>query len=157
MSRLRPTSKRFRRKQRCTCIVRSILATRGIFRTVYAALHDFARSYPFNVEEEDYLIHITTGTHVAQICLFLLAEARYFPGKLVQTAPPTKWGSGPGTFDLVDLDLSKYDRLASRFAQEQRESASILKSGIETRNEQFNRVDRPDRARGRCRPKRRSC
>ena len=116
------------------------------FQDVYGALHDFARAYPFNVDEEEYLIHITTGTHVAQICMFLLAEARYFPGNLVQTAPPSKWGSGPGTFGVVDLDLSKYDRLASRFAQEQRESASILKSGIETRNERFNRlIDRIER------------
>ncbi|MDB5291521.1 MAG: Fis family transcriptional regulator, partial [Phycisphaerales bacterium] len=51
-----------------------------------------------------------------------------------------KWGSGPGTFGVVDLDLSKYDRLASRFAQERQESASILKSGIETKSEQFNRL-----------------
>src|SRR5690242_11764251 len=36
------------------------------FQEVYAALHDFARHYPFNPEKENYLIHITTGTHVAQ-------------------------------------------------------------------------------------------
>jgi transcriptional regulatory protein RtcR len=110
------------------------------FQDVYGALHEFARSYPFNVDEEEYLVHITTGTHVAQICLFLLTEANYFPGKLIQTAPPGRWGSGPGTFGVVDLDLSKYDRLASRFAQERQESASILKSGIETKSEQFNRL-----------------
>ena len=116
------------------------------FQDVYGALHDFARAYPFNPEEEEYLIHITTGTHVAQICLFLLTEARYLPAKLVQTAPPPKWGTGPGTYDVVDLDLSRYDRLASRFAQEQQESASILKSGIETRNEKFNQlIDRIER------------
>ena len=110
------------------------------FETVFAALLDFARNYRFNPDEEDYLVHITTGTHVAQICLFLLTEARYLPARLLQTAPPSKWGSGPGTFDVIDLNLSRYDRLASRFAQEQRESASILKSGIETRNAAFNRL-----------------
>src|SRR4051794_8988811 len=41
------------------------------FQDVYGGLHDFARGYPFNTDEEEYLIHITTGTHVAQICLFL--------------------------------------------------------------------------------------
>ena len=40
------------------------------FEQVYEALFNFARSYPFDAEAEDYLIHITTGTHVAQICLF---------------------------------------------------------------------------------------
>jgi len=115
------------------------------FQDVYGALHDFAHGYPFNPEEE-YLVHITTGTHVAQICLFLLTEARYLPAKLVQTAPPGKWGTGPGSYDVVDLDLSKYDRLASRFALEQQESASILKSGIETRNAPFNQlIDRIER------------
>jgi transcriptional regulatory protein RtcR len=60
------------------------------FEEVYNALHDFAREYPFDTDREDYLIHITTGTHVAQICLFLLSETRRLPAKLIQTAPPRK-------------------------------------------------------------------
>jgi transcriptional regulatory protein RtcR len=35
-------------------------------------LFQFARVYPFDTEMEDYVIHITTGTHVAQTCLFFL-------------------------------------------------------------------------------------
>src|SRR5215467_6752516 len=86
------------------------------FEQVYGALHDFARSYEFDTEREEYLIHITTGTHVAQICLFLLTESRYFPGKLIQTSPPERRGKNrPGRFEIIDLDLSKYDRIASRF------------------------------------------
>src|SRR4051812_27064304 len=46
------------------------------FEEVYGALADFARNYPFQPDREDYLVHITTGTHVAQICLFLLTESR---------------------------------------------------------------------------------
>jgi transcriptional regulatory protein RtcR len=38
------------------------------FEQVYAALLDFARDYPFDLDAEEYWIHITTGTHVAQIC-----------------------------------------------------------------------------------------
>ena len=34
------------------------------FESVYGLLHDFARSYPFDESREDYLVHITTGTHV---------------------------------------------------------------------------------------------
>lgn len=60
------------------------------FEEVYACLHDFARGYEFQPEKEDYLIHITTGTHVAQICWFLLAEARYLPARLIQSSPPRK-------------------------------------------------------------------
>jgi transcriptional regulatory protein RtcR len=108
---------------------------------VYGALHDFARAYKFDTEREEYLIHITTGTHVAQISMFLLTESHYFPAKLIQTSPPRRRGAGgPGTFEIIDLDLSKYDRIASRFQQERREGVSFLKSGIETRNPKFNRL-----------------
>lgn len=109
------------------------------FEAVYGALHDFARAYTFRPDEEQYLVHITTGTHVAQICLFLLTESHYLPGQLIQTAPPSRHNDpGPGDYRIIDLDLSKYDRLASRFAIEQRESTSLLKSGIDTRNRRFN-------------------
>jgi transcriptional regulatory protein RtcR len=109
------------------------------FGEVYGALFDFARDYPFDPEHEQYRVHITTGTHVVQICLFLMTEARYFPGRLLQTAPPRRHCVGnPGTFALIDLDLSKYDQIAQRFAREQREGVAFLKSGIATRNARFN-------------------
>jgi transcriptional regulatory protein RtcR len=115
------------------------------FQEVYTALHDFARGYPFHPEKENHLVHITTGTHVAQICLFLLTEAHYLPAKIIQTAPPGTGGGGhrkgePGTYSIIDLDLSKYDAIASRFHQEQTESLSFLKSGIDTRNAAFNQL-----------------
>src|SRR5690349_16203077 len=37
------------------------------FEEVYGALHDFASKYDFKPGAEQYLVHITTGTHVAQI------------------------------------------------------------------------------------------
>ena len=109
------------------------------FERVYETLFKFARGYSFDVDSEDYLIHITTGTHVAQICLYLLTESRYLPGRLLQCSPERD-RSGPGTIKIIDLDLSKYDRIASRFQQEQREAVSYLKGGIETRNAEFNRL-----------------
>ncbi|EDY17195.1 regulator of RNA terminal phosphate cyclase [Chthoniobacter flavus Ellin428] len=111
------------------------------FEEVYGALADFARSYPFQPEREDYLVHITTGTHVAQICLFLLAESRHIPARLIQTSPPDDRERGsPGRYAIIDLDLSRYDRIAARFAEEQREARTFLKSGIATRNPAFNRM-----------------
>src|SRR6267154_2671185 len=109
------------------------------FEQVYEALFNFARAYPFDTDVEDYLIHITTGTHVAQICLFLLTESRWLPGRLIQCSPDRD-RSAPGKFKIIDLDLSRYDRIASRFQQEQREGVSYLKGGIETRNTAFNRL-----------------
>lgn len=111
------------------------------FVDVYAALHDFAAGYPFDTEHEEYLLHITTGTHVAQICLFLLAESRHIPARLIQTAPPhRRRPDDAGEYRIIDLDLSKYDRLAQRFHRAQREGLSFLKAGIDTRNATFNQL-----------------
>ena len=109
------------------------------FEEVFGALLDFARAYPFAPEREDYLVHMTTGTHVAQICLFLLVEARYIPGRLVQVGPPGKLNSSEvGTYSIIDLDLSRYDKLAARFRRERDAHVQSLKSGIATRNAAFN-------------------
>ena len=111
------------------------------FEEVYGALHDYAGRYNFRTDSEDYLIHITTGSHVAQICHFLLTEARYFPGRLIQSSPPPRSRPGaPGEYRIIDLDLSRYDRIASRFREERQEGLSFLKSGIETRNRRFNEL-----------------
>jgi len=112
------------------------------FEEVYGKLLDFAREKPFDPEAEDYFIHITTGTHVGQICLFLLTEAHYLPGKLLQTQPSrrTEGTLAPGTWSAIDLDLSRYDSIATRFAATRAQGASFLKSGIDTRNAAFNRL-----------------
>lgn len=111
------------------------------FGEVYAALFDFSQSYAFNTEQEDYWIHLTTGTHVAQICLFLMVEARYIPGLLLQTSPPRRQKTGePGNYTLIDLDLSRYDPIAQRFARAHNDAITLLKSGIATRNSAFNQL-----------------
>jgi transcriptional regulatory protein RtcR len=111
------------------------------FENVYGVLHSFARQYPFDTDKEQYLVHVTTGTHVAQICSFLLTESRHIPGRLIQTAPPKRRSSGqPGRYTIIDLDLSKYDRIAQRFASEKREASDFLKAGIQTNNAAFNHM-----------------
>ena len=110
------------------------------FEEMYGALREFVRTYPFDPDRERYLAHITTGTHVAQICLFLLTEARTFPGSLLQTSPPRGRAGAVGSYSIIDLDLSRYDQIAARFAAEQRDSTTFLKSGIATRNAAFNRM-----------------
>ncbi len=108
------------------------------FEQVYSQLHDFTRSYPFDPEQNDYYVHITTGTHVAQICLYLLTEANYIPAKLLQTSP-SKEGV-QGCYQIIDLDLSRYDQIASRFAREAQDGIAYLKGGIATRNLAFNQL-----------------
>lgn len=120
------------------------------FEEVYAAFLDFATHYTFDTENEEYLVHITTGTHVAQICWFLLTEARYLPASLLQTSPAPKNAPqedvAAGSCSVIDLDLSRYTTLTSRFQREQQQSISFLKAGIETRNATFNKlIDRIER------------
>ncbi|NTF45224.1 transcriptional regulator [Rhizobium sp. AC27/96] len=113
------------------------------FSEVYTNLRDFARNYSFDPETEDYLVNITTGTHVAQICWFLLTEARIIPGRILQLSPPRDREpeqNFAGTHRIIDLDLSRYDEIAKRFASEREDAASFLKSGISTRNAAFNRM-----------------
>ena len=108
------------------------------FEQVYSQLHDFSQQYSFNPERNNYYFHITTGTHVAQICIYLLTEANYFPGKLIQSSP-SKEGSH-GEYRFIDLDLSRYDQIATRFHKESQASISHLKSGIETKNKKYNQL-----------------
>lgn len=109
------------------------------FGEMYAALYDWARAYRFDPAREEYWAHITTGTHVAQICMFLMVESRLIPGLLMQSAPPRKQAPGsPGSYTLIDLDLSRYDVLAQRFGQAHAEALEFLKSGIPTLNTHFN-------------------
>ncbi|WP_299194256.1 RNA repair transcriptional activator RtcR [uncultured Litoreibacter sp.] len=115
---------------------------------VYAKLYDFAQTYGFDEDRERYHIHLTTGTHVGQICWFLLSESRHIPAALIQTGPPRGENTN-GTFDLIDLDLSRYDALQQRFDQQSREYGDLLKGGIETRNAPYNAlIDRIEQVAG---------
>jgi transcriptional regulatory protein RtcR len=114
------------------------------FEEVYGKFYDYAKSPCFHKERTNYYIHISTGSHVEQICLFLLAESRHLAAKLVQTTP--KEGHVPhpkdakGTINVIDLDLSRYDKLAKRFEQERQGGLSFLKHGIDTKNAAFNKL-----------------
>ena len=114
------------------------------FSEVYATLSEFADGYRWQADREDYYLHITTGTHVAQICLFLMCETRAMPARLLQTSParsaPREPVRSAGRLHVIDLDLAKYDRLAARFRARQHQGASLLKAGIDTRNAAFNRL-----------------
>ncbi len=115
------------------------------FSEVYTKLHHWAAGYAFDTDSETYWTHITTGTHVAQICLFLLVESRQIPGVLLQTSPPKKQSRQPATGDVggyetIDLDLARYDVLAERLAAVRDDAQRYLKSGIATHNDAFNRM-----------------
>ena len=114
------------------------------FEEVYGKFYDYAKSPCFHKESAQYYIHISTGSHVEQICLFLLVESHHLSAKIVQTSP--KEGhvrhskDSKGTCNIIDLDLSKYDKLAKRFEIERQNDLSFLKQGIDTKNVAFNKL-----------------
>ncbi|MDO4628657.1 MAG: RNA repair transcriptional activator RtcR [Planctomycetia bacterium] len=114
------------------------------FEEVYGYLYDLAERQTFWPEQENYFVHLTTGTHVAQICLFLLTEARHFPAKLLQTNTvyeESEEGKRPnpvGGYAVIDLNLAIYDKIWARFQRKKQEELHFLKSGIATRNADFN-------------------
>lgn len=104
------------------------------FQEVYGKLYDFAADYGFDEDRERYHVHLTTGTHVAQICWFLLTESRHVPARLIQTSPPRDGGAPQGTLDVIDLDLTRYKALQRRFEVARREHSALLLGGVETRS-----------------------
>ena len=114
------------------------------FEEVYGKFYDYAKSPCFHEESSSYYIHISTGSHVEQICLFLLVESHHLTAKIVQTSPKEghvrRSNDSKGTCNIIDLDLSRYDKLAKRFENERQNDLSFLKQGIDTKNAAFNRL-----------------
>ena len=114
------------------------------FEEVYEKFYNYSKSPCFHEDNTNYYIHISTGSHVEQICLFLLAESRHVQAKLIQTSPKEGHvrhsSDSKGTCNIIDLDLSKYDKLAARFETERKNDLIFLKQGIETKNPAFNHL-----------------
>ena len=115
------------------------------FEEVYGVFYDLAQKPCFHEDKTVYYIHISTGSHVEQICLFLLAESHNLPGKLVQTSPKeghaVRDAKDPkGRIDVIDLDLSRYDKIARRFERKRQSDLAFLKQGIATRSKSFNKL-----------------
>lgn len=113
-------------------LVRIDMADPWDFQEVYGKLYDFAAGYGFDEDRERYHVHLTTGTHVAQICWFLLTESRHVPARLVQTGPPRDEATPNGTLEVIDLDLARYNALQRRFEAAAREHSALLLGGVET-------------------------
>ena len=126
------------------------------FEEVYTCLLDIAKNYTFNNEQENYYLNITTGTHVMQICWFLLAESRFYPARLLQPSPPARPLASPenlaaepianqplypsGQINIIDLNLNRYDQILTRFQQYANQATELLKSGIATKNRHYNQL-----------------
>lgn len=111
------------------------------FADVYAELYDFAALFDFQ-DNTDYLLHLTTGTHVAQICWFLLVEAGFIPADLIQTSPcPRPDQADPqGRYQVIDLDVSRYDGLRERFEAEKQQHWQTLQANLVTQNAAYQKL-----------------
>ncbi len=111
------------------------------FAEVYAELYDFAAAFDFQ-DNTDYLLHLTTGTHVAQICWFLLVEAGFIPADLLQTSPcPRPDQADPqGRYQVIDLDISRYDGLRARFEAEKQQHWQTLQANLVTQNTAYQQL-----------------
>jgi len=120
---------------------RVTLASPWDFADVYAELYDFVTGFAFR-EDTDYLLHLTTGTHVAQICWFLLVEAGFLPADLIQTSPcPKPDQTDPqGRYQIIDLDVSRYDSLRARFEAEKAQHWQTLQANLVTQNAAYQQL-----------------
>lgn len=108
------------------------------FEDVYRELYAFCEKFPFDTENENYFFHITIGTHVQQICAYLLTESHRFPGKLLQTfgQSPYRKNERPG-YTIVDphqlpisiRDITRRSRI---------DNLTVLKSGFPSVNRDYN-------------------
>ncbi|MGP4864399.1 RNA repair transcriptional activator RtcR [Psychrobacter sp. T6-5] len=117
------------------------LASPWDFADVYAELYDFVTGFAFR-EDTDYLLHLTTGTHVAQICWFLLVEAGFLPADLIQTSPcpkPDQYDP-QGRYQIIDLDVSRYDSLRARFEAEKAQHWQTLQANLITQNAAYQQL-----------------
>ena len=117
------------------------LASPWDFADVYAELYDFVASFDFHAQT-DYLLHLTTGTHVAQICWFLLVEAGFIPANFIQTSPcPRPDQADPqGRYQIIDLDVSRYDGLRERFEAEKAQHWQTLQANLVTQNAAYQQL-----------------
>ncbi len=111
---------------------------RDILRS-WNALSTFVRDYDWKPDEEDYFVHITSGSRAFHIVMYLMTEAQLIPGQILQTMEnETPDVSPAGTFTLTDLQHEEYARVVSRLLDVRREYQVALKNGIDTRNPAFN-------------------
>lgn len=118
------------------------------FEEVFPKLHAFAQHYDFRPEQEDYFVHLTTGSHVVQISLFLLTYLRKIPARLVQTFHPLCQmghcredqhpGDPRGSYRVVSHDLSDFVSIRDARNEGSASVENLLKGGISTRNATYN-------------------
>lgn len=105
------------------------------FEEVYACLHDFARGYEFQPEKRR-LFNSHHHRYPRRADLLVSAGRSALPARPADTifTSAQKNSRAAREVTIIDLDLSRYNAIASRFAEERQQTLDFLKSGIATRN-----------------------
>jgi len=107
------------------------------FGRVYEAAYEFVRAYPFDHQREDYLAHISVGSEVKKISLFLLVLKGFLRARLLHSIPPV--GDETPRFSTIDLQDAEH-RFLRHGLGEIPDDVHELSGGIETRNESFRKL-----------------
>ena len=125
------------------------------FETVYCALYDYFQDYLCKHKKEHnnenrprYLVHVTSGSQAAQMCLFLLAQNRWIPAECVQLWTDSKKDSADAIKDPVGkcsitnpvLSSDIYKELANKRKRNAKDNQSILKQQIKTKDKSYNKI-----------------
>lgn len=108
-------------------------------------------NFVLKLRSDDYLINFTTGSVVQQIAWFELVKANYLNAKIVQIySSGLKYDANKhigidnefvkGNNRVIDLRLAKYDLFHQLTGKLAEKDESVLKQGIETRNERYNQM-----------------
>ena len=120
------------------------------FETVYCALYDYFQDYLCEHKKEHncenrprYLVHVTSGSQAARMCLFLLAQNRWIPAECVQLwteDPKDKNQIGKCAITNPVLSSSKSKMLADLRKKNAETNQSTLKQHIKTQDKSYNKI-----------------
>jgi transcriptional regulatory protein RtcR len=113
------------------------------FEEIFEKFNTLFQDAGFNTEKEEYLFHMTTGTHIEQICGFIHTQRGYFPGRLLQLKPANEQKQpvkAKKFYNIIDLQDPRFDSIFLRAPGNLPESVRFLKQGIETQNDKYNRL-----------------
>lgn len=97
------------------------------FDQIYDALRHLAQEYEFDTTVDDYLVHASAGSSVAQACLVLMAQRQQLPAQLLWTWPP--WESAtPHRIRGADLARDDAERESIRIEANEVDIDPLLRS-----------------------------
>ena len=120
------------------------------FETVYCALYDYLQDYLCEHKKEHnnenpprYLVHVTSGSQAARMCLFLLAQNRWIPAECVQLwteDPRDKNQIGKCAVTNPVLLSSESKKLAELRKKNAETNQLTLKQHIKTQDKNYNKI-----------------